>query len=97
MLKIDVELGECLYIHRKSRVHLLTQTVTSVLCKNADHHDLAASSQPYRLWLPRARAFLFSLSFYFADDVDLTPTVSQDATSIIAELIEGAEVRLTAS
>ena len=102
MLKDGIELEECLYIHRKSRIHLLTKAVVTVLRRNADNHARAASScdQPFQLsrqWLPRARAFRLSFQLYFADDVDLAPILSQDVTSIVADLVEGAEVRLTAS
>src|ERR1700742_3038888 len=75
MVKIDIELGETLLIHRKSQVHLLTSTTSTVSCKAACPPASAPSSsdgtlQPCRLWLPRARAFRLCLQLYFADDLD---------------------------
>jgi hypothetical protein len=99
MLKRDIELGFNLVTHRKSHIHLLTKVATTISCKNADHHASLSDEmlQPCRLWLPRARTFRLSLQLRFADDVDLTPTVSQDVDSIITDLIESAEVSLTGS
>jgi hypothetical protein len=102
MLENDIELGESLFSHRKSKVHLLTKAVATVSCKDAHGHasDPLLSDQafqPCRSWLPRARSFLFSLQLYFAHDVALTSVVSQEIDSIVADLIESAEVSLTAS
>jgi hypothetical protein len=103
MLETNVDLGDGLFVHRKSRVHLLTKRRALISCPDSDGSRSLAfplpsktTSQPARPWIARARAFHLLLRIYFSHDVSLTPTVLQDVDSILADLIETAEVSWTA-
>lgn len=94
MPEIDFELPGCSFVHRRSQIHLHTDTIVQILCEDDNVGVLVdefSLQTPFSSWFPRSQNLTWLLRCSFADDIDLN-SIGKDVRRVITDHITDAEV-----
>ena len=95
MREVELGLGGCSFLHRRSQIHLLTETIVSISCED-ERVDVSSDEVPlqshFSSWFPRSQNLVWLLRLSFADDIDSNMLDCQDVRRVIADHLADAEV-----